>query len=145
VAAVPLSDNPERVRRVFVNQNPLAVEHASIHRGQVIFKLSGVNSIADAKPLVGADICIPLDERPAAPEGEYYQTDLIGCAVVDPAGRPIGTVRNWREYGGTPLLGVLTAEGKELLVPFAKSICTGIDVIARRIVAELPEGLADLD
>ena len=111
----------------------------------MIFKLAGVDSISDAERLVGADVCIPREERPAPPEGEYYQTDLIGCEVVDPAGQRIGTVRSWHEYGATPLLGVLTTEGKELLLPFATSICTSIDIAARKIVAELPEGLADLE
>jgi 16S rRNA processing protein RimM len=121
------------------------VEHAWLHRGQVIFKLSGVKSISEAERLVGADICIPIEERPVPADGEYFQSDLVGCEVVDAGGKRLGTVQTWHEYGGTPLLGVETSAGKELLIPFAKAICTSIDIATRRIVVELPEGLAELD
>lgn len=116
-----------------------------MHRGQVIFKLSGVKSISEAERLVGADICIPIEERPVPADGEYFQSDLVGCEVVDAGGKRLGTVQTWHEYGGTPLLGVETSAGKELLIPFAKAICTSIDIATRRIVVELPEGLAELD
>ena len=33
----------------------------------------------------------------------------------------------------------------EILIPLASEICTGIDVIARRIVVDPPEGLLDLN
>lgn len=144
MAAVSQSDHPESTRRVFINETAYPVEHAWLHRGLVIFKFAGVDSISDAERLVGTDVSIPIEERPAASDGEFYQTDLIGCEVVDAAGQRIGTVQNWHEYGGTPLLGVLTANGKELLVPFAKSICTSIDLALRKIVVELPEGLTEL-
>ena len=111
----------------------------------MIFKFAGVDSISDAEGLAGADVSIPFEERPAPPEGEYYQTDLIGCELVDTSGARIGTVESWQEYGGTPLLGVRTPEGKEVLVPFARSICTNIEIAARKIIVELPEGLTDLE
>jgi ribosomal 30S subunit maturation factor RimM len=37
------------------------------------------------------------------------------------------------------------AEGGELLIPFAGSICTEIDPSRRRILVDLPEGLKDLN
>lgn len=77
------------------------------------------------------------------PEGEFYQSDLIGFSVVTRAGETIGTLEGWKEYGGPPLL-LVNSGGRELLIPFAKSICVDIDVPNRRIVVELPEGLTDL-
>ena len=43
------------------------------------------------------------------------------------------------------LLEVQSAEGGEILVPFARSICVSIDPAAKRIIVELPEGLEDLN
>ena len=37
----------------------------------------------------------------------------------------IGIVEAWQEYGGPPLLEVKSKHGKEILIPFAKSICVG--------------------
>ena len=69
----------------------------------------------------------------------------MGCALVSPAGQSLGIVEGWDETGGPVLLRVKPAAGREeILVPFARSICTDIDVAAKRIVANLPEGLIEL-
>ncbi len=138
-----MSENPERVRRVFVNGVEYQVENVWRHGDRVVFKFQGVESIADAEKLSGADVEIPRDERAVLPDGEYYQSDLVGCSVVTRQGESIGTVQGWQEYGGPPLLEI-NAHGRELLIPFAKSICVEIDVPGRRIVVDLPEGLSDL-
>jgi len=123
----------------------MEVERTWMHGRHIIFKFKGVDTISDAERLAGADVTIPMDQRPAAPEGEYYQSDLVGCEVFDPTGRLLGTVEAFEETAGAPLLEVRTPAQKEMLVPFAKSICTKIDLERRRIEVTLPEGLEDLN
>lgn len=157
--AFGLSDRPGRYReltRVFlfdqtdkpVRQGaPFEVERVWEHQGRLVFKFRGVESISEAEELEGADVRLPLEERAPLPDGEYYQSDIIGCEVVDRAtNRAIGKVRAWHEFGGPPLLEVKPDEGSgEVLIPFAKSICVEIDPGNRKIAVELPEGLGDLN
>ncbi len=105
-----------------------------------MFKFAGIDSIWRPKPGQGADILVPEAERAAPEEGEYSHADLIGCSVIGEA--PVGMVKGVEEYGGPPLLQVEAADGREILVPFARSICREIDVAAKIIRVELPEGLA---
>jgi len=119
------------------------VENVWRHAGHVVFKFRGIDSMSDAEKLAGGDVEIPFEERAQLPEGEYFQTDLVGCAVVTRDGKGIGIVDGWQEYGGPQLLKVKAGD-KEILVPFAKSICVEIDVPGRKIVVDLPEGLLDL-
>ena len=133
------------MKNVIVNQVPLEVERTWIHGEHVIFKFKGVDTISEAGRLAGADVSVPIEQRPAAPEGEYYRSDLVGCEVFDAGGHLLGLVQEWQETGGTPLVEVRTAAGKELLIPFAKSIFTHIDVERKLIEVSLPEGLADLN
>jgi 16S rRNA processing protein RimM len=143
LSGVPLSDNPERVKRVFVNSVEYEVENVWRHGPYVIFKFHGIDSRSDAEKLTGLDVTIPFEERTALPEGEYFQTDLLGCSVLTREGKEVGVVKGWQEYGGPQLLEVQAGE-KEILIPFAKSICVEIDVPGRKIVVDLPEGLAEL-
>jgi len=145
LAAIPLSDRFDGLKNVLVNQVPMEVERTWVHGEHVIFKFKGVDTISDAERLAGAEVSIPIEQRPEAPEGEYYRSDLLGCEVFDEQGRLLGLVEDWQETGGTPLLEVRSAAGKELLIPFAKSIFTRIDVERNRIEVSLPEGLADLN
>jgi 16S rRNA processing protein RimM len=46
--------------------------------------------------------------------------------------------------GGTDVLVLETEEGLERMVPFADEICTDVDVGAKRIIVDPPEGLLDL-
>ena len=79
---------------------------------------------------------MPLDP------GEFFQSDLIGCEVVDRrSGESLGRVSAWQDGGGAGLLEL--AGG--LLIPFARSICVEIDPARRRIAVDLPEGLTDVN
>lgn len=122
----------------------IEIAEAWTHRGDWVLKFVGVDSIDAAERFRRADIWVSLPNRGTLPEGEFFQADLVGCAVIDAAtGRLLGAVAGWQEYGGPPLMEV-GVEGRELLIPFVSSICRHIDLDARTITVELPEGLSDL-
>ena len=155
LVADSLTSGPERfngVERVYLfgpegasgSLRPMELESVWEHRGRLVFKFRGVDSISDAEPLQGAEVRLPLSERAPLGDGEFYQSDLTGCEVVERStGERLGTVADWVEHGGPALLEVHGA-GKPILIPFVKSICVEIDVPGRRIVVDLPEGLKDL-
>jgi 16S rRNA processing protein RimM len=118
------------------------VEQVWHHDGRPVFKFAGIDSIADAEKWTGADMLVPETERARPEEGEYSHADLIGCTVV--AAKPIGKVTGIEDYGGAPLLKVAAEDGREILIPFAKAICREIDIAAKIIRVELPEGLLEL-
>ena len=47
--AIPLSDNPERVCKAFVNGREYVVENVWRHGDRVVFKFEGVDSISAAE------------------------------------------------------------------------------------------------
>jgi 16S rRNA processing protein RimM len=157
VKALPLSDHLERFSglsevHLFDAQRPalepraVEVEEVWRHGEHVVFKFRGVDTISAAEGLRGCEVRVPLSSRAPLAEGEFYQSDLVGCELVErTTGRCVGRVRAWREYGGPPLLEVEGLGGEEILVPFARSICVAIDLAAKRISVDLPEGLLELD
>jgi len=120
---------------------PAVIERAWMHDGGIVLKFQGLDTRNDAEPLRGLDVCIPETERPPAPEGEFYFSDLIGCTVETPDGRVLGEVKAWHEYGAAPLLEVWDDRDRELLIPFTTVFYRTVDIAGRRIVTELPEGL----
>jgi 16S rRNA processing protein RimM len=176
VAAEILTDFPDRLTRL---QAAFLLDPAGRRRsvriarcwlatsrgGQAIFHFAGVNSIDDAKKLVGCEVQVPLADRAPLPAGRYFVTDLIGCQVLeeqdvkegkeveelkekplrgDPSFTSLGLVRDVYFESGTPLLAVATPTG-ELLIPLAEEICIRIDPAVRRIEVRLPAGLRDLN
>ena len=101
-----------------------------------------MDTISDAERLSGMEVRIPMSQRTALEPGEFFQSDLVGCEVLDRrTGESLGRVSDWQDSGGS---GLLVVEG-ELLIPFVRAICVEIDPAARRIAVELPEGLKDLN
>lgn len=119
------------------------VESVWLHNGRPVLKFAGVDSITDAEKLEGADVLVEEAERERPGEGEYSHEELVGCTVMC-ENRPVGVVRSVEDYGGPPLLKLEAADGREILVPFARSICREIDVARKVIRASLPEGLTEL-
>jgi 16S rRNA processing protein RimM len=125
-------------------ERPIEIEAVWEHRGGLVFKFRGIDSIAEAELLQRAEVRIPREARRQLPPDEYFQSDLVGCEVLERDSRErLGVVAACREYGG-PLLLEVERQGEPLLIPFARSICVEIDVAGRRIVVDLPEGLKDL-
>jgi 16S rRNA processing protein RimM len=150
ITAVPLSGKPERfglLRQVHLFTasgawQPVEVESSWFHDRTLILKFRGIDGISEAQPLVGAEVRVPLGERVPLDPGEFFQSDLIGCEVVDRrSGESLGRVSAWQDGGGAGLLEL--AGG--LLIPFARSICVEIDPARRRIAVDLPEGLTDVN
>ncbi len=151
VTAIALSSKLERfekLREVYLfergrdSPRPAEVETAWFHDGTLILKFRGVDSISDAEQLAGAEVRVPWSERTALEPGEFFESDLVGCTVMDRAtGRILGRVSAWQDGGGSGLLVI----DDDWLIPFARSICVEIDPAARQITVELPEGLKDLN
>jgi 16S rRNA processing protein RimM len=142
------SGDPEREQKlrevaleVGGRRQVMRVEETWRHGGRPVFKFAGVDSISDAEKWEGAEISVPASEVEPPEEGAYSYADLVGCKVLGDA--ELGVVTEVEEYGGAPLLKVEAADGHEILIPFARSICKVIDVASKTIRVELPEGLLE--
>lgn len=161
VIAEVLTDFPGRfndLRRVFIENREGSPEPAELadvwwHQGRLILRFVGVDSISKAGELRGRLVLVPQEERVAAGEHRYYLSEIVGCTVLDRRGSPVGEVVDVEATGGVDLLrvrrlketGRTGSESDDLLIPFAEEICSEIDLQARRIVIEPPEGLLELN
>jgi 16S rRNA processing protein RimM len=123
---------------------PLTVSSLRFHQGRPIVAFDGRTSIEAVERLAGAALWIREAERPPLEPGRFYHSDLVGCRVETTAGAAVGAVVRVADEGGGPLL-VIDAGGEEVLAPLSEAICRTIDVAARRIVIDPPEGLLELN
>lgn len=158
VAAEILTDFPERfgtLREALLEHpgkepDPVIVQSSWLHKGRIILKFAGIDSISEANRLRELHVLIPSEERAPLPAGHYYVGDLTGCqVVVERDGRlvQVGKVTGVEPTGGVDLLHVTTAGGRgaKVLIPLAQAICKRIDPEAKTIVIDPPEDLLDLN
>jgi tRNA (guanine37-N1)-methyltransferase len=150
----PWTDDPSRfetLSRLFLvspdDEEIVELPIASVrrHGDRVLLGLAGIETPERVRDFQGWTVEIPETERLETGENEYYLYELEGLTVVDPAGETIGEVLEAVEGGGGFLLVVRDAAGRSFDVPLVRDICVEIDIEGGRIVAELPEGLHDLD
>ena len=120
----------------------LKIENAWFQNERVVLKFDGIDSIEAGEELRDAEICVSESDAVELEEGEFFDWQLEGCEVRTVDGEAIGTVREVMRTGGTENL-VVDGDGREYLIPFAESICTEVDVEAKLIRVDLPEGLLE--
>jgi 16S rRNA processing protein RimM len=109
--------------------------------GAFAARLTGVATREAAEALKGTRLYVPRDRLPPLPEDEFYHADLVGLAVVDTGGAALGTVRAVLDHGAGDILEIARPGAPDLLLPFTRAAVPTVDLAARRIVADPPEGL----
>jgi 16S rRNA processing protein RimM len=122
----------------------LRVETVRFHSERPIIGFEGVDTIEEAESLAGLELRVPVSRLMPLPSGSYYRHDLVGCRVSLRDGREVGTVREVEASLGNSRL-VVDGTAGEILIPLAETICTAIDLGAKTIVIDPPEGLLDLN
>ena len=155
VLAEVLSDFGERfkgLQQAFIEDpvgspRQLTISELWWHGNRLVLRFEGTGSISEAELLRGRLLLVPREQCAKLGANQYYVADLIGCQAVH-KGQRIGEVTDVEPTGGADLLHVQPGEGVpggELLIPFAQEICPEVDIAARRIRIEPPEGLLELN
>jgi len=122
----------------------LIITSARVQNGRPVIGFAGFSSIEDAGRLAGLELRVPEETLQALGEGVYYQHQLVGCEVETVAGTLVGEVSRVDGGAAGSLLAVRGARG-EVLIPLAQHICVEIDVVAKRIRIDPPDGLLELN
>lgn len=124
------------------------------NQGRIVLHFAGIDSISDAESIAGLDVVVPREERLRLEDESVYISELIGCTVFDGV-RAVGVVEDVqfamsadgarRLDEAAPLLTVISPDGDEVLIPFAKSFLVSVNTEAKRIEMMLPEGLIEVN
>ncbi|KAL5577128.1 hypothetical protein UlMin_018827 [Ulmus minor] len=143
------------------------LEEGRGHPGQKswILKFNGIDTVDQAKQLIGSTILVSEEERPDLEEGEFYTRDLVGMRVfLKETGDLVGTVVNIFDSGGSDLLQVMLDSSLDVIdetgkqksaatkvsghlvwVPFVEAIVPIVDMKKREMQIIPPKGLLQLN
>lgn len=153
VAVEVHSDVPDRFvegMRLFAldesgGRRQLTVEELWPHKGHLVLKFEGIDSISDAETLVRCELQVPQAERAALEPGWTYISDLTGCVVFD-GDREIGKIEGVQFGAGeAPLLIVRGKAKAPYEIPFAEAYLAGVDPAKKQVRMRLPEGMLEVN
>ena len=153
VAAEVHSDVPERFAEGMKlwalgadsRRRELEIESLWPHKGLLVLKFVGVDTMNDAEVLLKTELQVPKSERGQLDPGWNYVSDLVGCTVFD-HGVSIGQIEDVQFGAGeAPLLVVTAGSGKKFDVPFAEAYLENVDTVGRAVRMNLPEGMLEIN
>lgn len=146
------TDFPERFApgvTLFLGEalSPRNIEGAREHRGMILLALEGVVDRDAAENLRNEWLFIPEGDAMELPEGEYWVHEIIGLAVVDESGAPVGQVNDVMQTGANDVYIITPAgelnRGKELLIPATAEVVQRVDLESQTMTIRLIPGLLD--
>lgn len=121
---------------------PFFVEECSFaSHDKLTMKIEGVDSLEDAERMIGKEIFLERD-RFEAPEADASE-ELLGFEVFDEEKGMIGLVSGVLENPQHPILEI-EQNGTTILVPWVEAIVKEVNLDARTVHIEAPDGLIDL-
>lgn len=124
------------------------VKTARPHKDGFLLVLNGVDTIEKAEIYRGHLVDAMPTQFVAAEQKKtdqnFYLFEVLGYTVLDTSGRTVGAIKEF-DTSGPQDKAVLTAHGNDFLVPFVKAIIVSRDDIAKQLIMDLPEGLAELN
>ena len=122
---------------VLVDFTPTRV---SVHKGNALLQLEGVETVDQAESLVGSTVLIQETDLPDLPMGKYYWHQLQGLSVFDSQRGDIGRLDGLFTTAAHDIYEVNGRFG-EVLVPVVDAFILEVDLKGRQIQVDLPEGL----
>ncbi len=111
-----------------------------LHKGQVLLRLRGYDSINRVESMVGGHILINEELLPELGDDQYYWGDLKGLEVVDQEHGSIGKLQDLFASAAHDTY-VIKGRFGEVLIPAVRQFILDIDLEGRVMQVALPEGL----
>lgn len=140
------TDFPERLksgRNLLVGEDHRSMTLASArpHAKGMLVKFRGVETPEEAARFRNQWVYVRASEVPPLPEGQLYQHELFGFAVLDENGKRLGELVEILETGANDVYVVRDDSGREILLPAIPSVILELEPARRLMRVHLLEGL----
>jgi 16S rRNA processing protein RimM len=117
---------------------PATLATARPFKDRTLVSFQGLGDRDAAAALTRATLSVPRAVLPPLGEGEFYVADLVGLAVEDGQGAPLGTVAGAYWNGTQDVLRIEDPRGGERLIPVVPAFVRTVDTAGGRLVVDAP-------
>ena len=141
VRIVPWADSPDflcQFSTLYIDGAPRRVLSGRVHKGSVIAKLDGVDTVEEAMLLRDKTVQIRRADAKLR-SGTFFMADIIGLDVVDEDGRKLGTLK---EVLSPSVQQVYVIEGeREIMIPAVPEFILETNIDGGYLKVRLIEGM----
>ncbi len=115
-----------------------------LNNGTLKIKIDDVNTVDEAKALVGKELFLPLNSLPPLTGNKFYYHEVVNFEIVDKEKGNIGKIKRVLDYPTHAIFEVINTDGKEILIPITDEIIAKVNRENKTIEIIAPEGLIDI-
>ncbi|OIP02192.1 MAG: 16S rRNA processing protein RimM [Bacteroidetes bacterium CG2_30_32_10] len=115
-----------------------------LNNGTLKIKIDDINTVDQAKELVGKELFLPLDTLPKLTGNQFYYHEVVNFEVLDKEKGTIGKINQVLAYPTHAIFEIINAAGKEILIPITDEIITNVNRENKTIEITAPEGLIEI-
>lgn len=148
-------DQPERYKKlesVLIRMHkqdqslvPFFITHVLLNNdGTLRLQIEDVNTVEQAKELIGKELYLPLTQLPELTGNKFYYHEVTGFKVVDVQKGALGSIIHILEHPTQAIMEISHPSGKEVLIPITDDIIQLVDRATKTITVLAPEGLIEV-
>ncbi len=142
----PMTDFPERIqtgKEVYLGSERRLTKILAVREKPpyLLVRLEGFSDEVESAELRNTFVFVRKDSLPKLQPGEFYFHELIGLAVEDLQGNPLGRLREILETGANDVYLVEQPNGDELLLPDIPAVICSILPDQGKMIVNPPQWL----
>ena len=148
VNILPLTNSTDRFKNLVTvslrnnkSQTTLNIEKIRIKENTVILKLKDIESIEEAKIIVGSFLEVERKNAVKLPKNTYFIFEIIGLEVYTENNIFLGKVENVISTGSNDVYIVKGENKKELFIPAIREVVKNVNLEKKRITIKMVDGL----
>ncbi|WP_278846813.1 ribosome maturation factor RimM [Brachyspira pilosicoli] len=124
-ASLPILNNNTNI---YIDNQEYKIINIKKKNKSFVFKLEKIDSIDDAKALIGKDIYIDYENLPSLDDNSFYEAEIIGYNVIDSNGKLYGKVVDLYSLPSNYVFVISLENSKEeVSIPFVGAYFGKID------------------
>lgn len=129
---------------IYINNNKIeyTVQTVRFHKNFAIVKFHEINSVNEVMDIKGLLVHVQEDFlKNKLKKDEFLVRDLVGLTAYDTQGNKLGVVCDLGANRASDIIQIKKDNGLSFMVPFVKELVPDVDILNKRIVINVIEGL----
>lgn len=135
----------DELKKVYVKikkeTQKLEIEEVKYHKGMVLIKFKGIETIEQAEKLRNCYLEIDREDAIPLEEGTYFIADLLDSDVYTEQDEFLGKLEDIYNTGAKDIYVVKNELGKTILLPGIPEVIKEVDIENSKIIVHLLKGL----
>lgn len=123
----------------------LTIKSHRKHKNFDILSFEDHPNINDVEKYRDGILKITKEQQGELEENAFYYHEIVGLEVFDENNKSLGTIKEILSPGANDVwvIGQNQKGKKDILIPYIESVVKEVDVVGKKVLVEIPEGLID--